>query len=105
MPRCTLRTAASPRPQTGTFTPTRQGAAANMKRAFLFLFIFHTCTALAWSQAQVTTGVIQGTIVGPTGAAVPGAKAEAKNLDTNFTGSQGSDRGVRVAAAEMPPGP
>src|SRR6266567_4161199 len=104
MPRCTLRTAASPRPQTGTFTPTRKGGAANMKRAFLFLFIFHTCTALAWSQAQVTTGVIQGTIVDPTGAAVPGARVEAKNLDTNFTRSQDSDAGGRFAFLQMPPG-
>src|SRR6266699_3898593 len=104
MPRCTLRTAASPRPQTGTFTPTRKGGTANMKRTFLFLFIFHTCTALAWSQAQVTTGVIQGTIVDPTGAAVPGARVEAKNLDTNFTRSQDSDAGGRFAFLQMPPG-
>src|SRR2546426_9899017 len=75
-----------------------------MKRTFLFLFIFHTCTALAWSQAQVTTGVIQGTIVDPTGAAVPGAKVEAKNLDTNFTRSQDSDAGGRFAFLQMPPG-
>ena len=75
-----------------------------MKRAFLFLFIFHACTALAWSQAQVTTGVIQGTIVDPTGAAVPGARVEAKNLDTNFTRSQDSDAGGRFAFLQMPPG-
>src|SRR5437016_696110 len=75
-----------------------------MKRTFLFLFIFHTCTALAWSQAQVTTGVIQGTIVDPTGAAVPGARVEAKNLDTNFTRSQDSDAGGRFAFLQMPPG-
>src|SRR5437870_2073 len=104
MPRCALRTAASPRPQTGTFTQTRKGGTAYMKRTFLFLFIFHTCTALAWSQAQVTTGVIQGTIVDPTGAAVPGAKVEAKNLDTNFTRSQDSDAGGRFAFLQMPPG-
>src|SRR5881296_1083278 len=104
MPRCALRTAASPRPQTGTFTQTRKGGTSYMKRAFLFLFIFHTCTALAWSQAQVTTGVIQGTIVDPTGAAVPGAKVEAKNLDTNFTRSQDSDAGGRFAFLQMPPG-
>src|SRR5205809_4145092 len=75
-----------------------------MKRTFLFLFIFHTCIALAWSQAQVTTGVIQGTIVDPTGAAVPGARVEAKNLDTNFTRSQVSDAGGRFAFLQMPPG-
>src|SRR2546422_10622636 len=104
MPRCALRTAASPRPQTGTFTQTRKGGTAHMKRTLLFLFIFHTCTALAWSQVQVTTGVIQGTIVDPTGAAVPGAKVEAKNLDTNFTRSQDSEAGGRFAFLQMPPG-
>jgi len=75
-----------------------------MKRTLLFVFIFNTCTALAWSQAQVTTGVIQGTIVDPTGAAVPGARVEAKNLDTNFTRSQVSDAGGRFAFLQMPPG-
>src|SRR5947199_567897 len=75
-----------------------------MKRTFLFLFMFHTCTASGWNQAQVTTGVIPGSIVDPTGAAVPGAKVEAKNLDTNFTRSQDSDAGGRFAFLQMPPG-
>ncbi len=39
-----------------------------------------------------------------TGAAVPGAKVEAKNLDTNFTRSQDSDAGGRFAFLQMPPG-
>src|SRR5437899_3058086 len=102
MPRCALRTAASPRPQTGTFTQTRKGGTSYMKRTFLFLFIFHTCTALAWSQAQVTTGVIQGTIVDPTGAAVPGAKVEAKNLDTNLTRRQYRDVYGRFVIYHIP---
>src|SRR5439155_1425326 len=40
----------------------------------------------------------------PTGAAVPGARVEAKNLDTNFTRSQDSDAGGRFAFLQMPPG-
>src|SRR5881409_1668325 len=75
-----------------------------MKRTVLFSLLLLTCTALAWGQAQVTTGVIQGTIVDPTGAAVPGAKVEAKNLDTNFTRNQDSDAGGRFAFLQMPPG-
>src|SRR6266704_99818 len=77
---------------------------APVKRTIQFSFLFLTCTALGWGQAQATTGVIQGTIADPTGAAVPGARVEAKNLDTNFTRSQVSDAGGRFAFLQMPPG-
>src|SRR5215470_19375649 len=75
-----------------------------MKRALLLALLVITCTAPGWAQSQATTGVIQGTITDPTGAAVPGAKVEAKNLDTNFTRSQDSDAGGRFAFLQMPPG-
>src|SRR5262245_38225537 len=75
-----------------------------MKRAVLFSLLLLAFTALAWGQAQITTGVIQGTIIDPTGAAVPGAKVDAKNLGTNFTRSQESDAGGRFAFLQMPPG-
>src|SRR6266581_1958674 len=77
---------------------------ARVKRTIQFSFLFLTCTALGWGQAQATTGVIQGTIVDPTGAAVPDAKVEAKNVDTNFTRSQDSDAAGRFAFLQMPPG-
>ena len=45
-------------------------------------------TALsATAQTQITTGVIQGTVVDESGAVVTGANVEAKNLDTNFARS------------------
>ena len=75
-----------------------------MKRALLLALLVITCTAPGWAQSQATTGVIQGTITDPTGAAVPGAKVEAKNLDTNFTRSQDSDSGGRFVFLQMPPG-
>src|SRR5438309_8537249 len=77
---------------------------APVKRTIQFSFLFLTCTALGWGQAQATTGVIQGTIADPTGAAVPDARVEAKNLDTNFTRSQDSDASGRFALLQMPPG-
>src|SRR5262249_58881249 len=75
-----------------------------MKRTFLFSVLLLTCAAYGWGQAQATTGVIQGTLTDPTGASVPGAKVEAKNLGTNFTRSQDSDTGGRFAFLQMPPG-
>src|SRR5215831_407554 len=71
-----------------------------MKRALHW----HSLSSTGWAQSQATTGVIQGTITDPTGAAVPGAKVEAKNLDTNFTRSQDSDSGGRFVFLQMPPG-
>ena len=38
----------------------------------------------ASAQAQITTGVIQGSVLDPSGAALPGVDVEAKNVDTNF---------------------
>src|SRR4030095_6851656 len=75
-----------------------------MKRTLLSALLVIVCTAPGWSQSQATTGVIQGSITDPSGAAVAGANVEAKNLDTNFTRSQDSDSGGRFAFLQMPPG-
>src|ERR1700704_4996424 len=77
---------------------------ASVKRTIQFSFLLLTCTASGWGQAQATTGVIQGTVTDPTGAAVPTAKVEAKNLDTNFMRSQDTDAAGRFAFLQMPPG-
>ncbi len=75
-----------------------------MKRVLLFSLLLLASATYGWGQAQATTGVIQGTVTDPTGAAVPGAKVEAKNLETNFTRSQDSDAAGRFALLQMPPG-
>ena len=66
--------------------------------------LFLALSGAAWGQAQATTGVIQGTVTDPSGAVVPGAKAEAKNLDTNFSRTQSTDSGGRFVFLQMPPG-
>jgi Carboxypeptidase regulatory-like domain len=75
-----------------------------MKRALLLSLFFLTCAMHGWGQSQATTGVILGALTDPTGAAVPGAKIEAKNVGTNFTRSQDSDLSGRFSLLQMPPG-
>ena len=75
-----------------------------MKRALLFALILLTGSTRIWGQSQATTGVIQGAVTDPTGAAVPGANIEARNLETNFTRNQDSDANGRFALLQMPPG-
>ncbi|HWC17043.1 MAG TPA: carboxypeptidase regulatory-like domain-containing protein [Terriglobales bacterium] len=48
-------------------------------------------------QTQITGGVIQGTVVDPTGAVIPGATIEARNLDTNVRQSTKSDESGRFS--------
>src|SRR5436853_6723078 len=101
---CHARQAAEPRcPSTGS-SPSSERGVQPMKRTLLFSCFLLTCAAPGWGQAQVTTGVIQGTVTDPTGAAVPEARVEARNLDTNFTRSQDTDGAGRFAFLQMPPG-
>ena len=56
-------------------------------------------TSHLWAQSEATTGVIEGTVVDPTGAALPGASVSLKNTATNFeqtltTNQQGRFRGL-----------
>ncbi|MDD5543177.1 MAG: carboxypeptidase regulatory-like domain-containing protein [Acidobacteriia bacterium] len=49
------------------------------------LMILMAWISLSPAQSQITTGVVQGTVMDPSGAVVPGTNVEAKNLDTNLT--------------------
>ena len=59
----------------------------------------------AFSQTQITTGTIQGTVTDTSGAIVPGANVEIKNLDTSLSRTLTSDEGGRFVALALPPGP
>jgi outer membrane receptor protein involved in Fe transport len=58
----------------------------------------------ASAQTQITTGVIQGTVNDPTGALVPGAEVEVRNLDTNFRRTQTTGEDGRFVFLQLPPG-
>lgn len=59
----------------------------------------------AFSQTQITTGTIQGTVLDTNGGSVPGASVEIKNLDTNISRTLETDEGGRFVALALPPGP
>jgi hypothetical protein len=61
-------------------------------------------TAPAAAQTQITTGVIEGVVADTSGAVLPGADVEARNVETNFTRTLVTDRDGRFAALQLPPG-
>ncbi len=58
----------------------------------------------AWAQSQITTGVIQGTVSDQSGALVPGAGVEVRNLDTNFVRTLTTGDDGRFVFLQLPPG-
>ncbi|HET8648350.1 MAG TPA: TonB-dependent receptor [Vicinamibacteria bacterium] len=58
----------------------------------------------AAAQAQITTGVIEGTITDASGGVVPGASVEARNLDTNQARARTTDAAGRFVFLQLPPG-
>jgi len=76
-----------------------------MLRGVSFLIAMCVCFAASvGAQTQITTGVIQGTVTDPSGAVVPGAGVEVKNLDTNLTRKYTTDTDGRFVALLLPPG-
>ena len=59
----------------------------------------------AWAQSQATTGVIEGTVVDESGAAVPGASVVLKNTATNFERQVTTDKDGRFRGLLLPLGP
>src|SRR5881392_3451537 len=68
------------------------------------LFVVLAAAAAAFSQAQITTGTIQGTVTDVNGAVVPAANVEIKNLDTNLARNLSTDEGGRFVALALSPG-
>lgn len=70
----------------------------------LFLFVALTMTAIVDAQTQITTGAIQGTVADQSGAVLPGANIEIKNLETNQVKTLTTDTDGRFVALQLPPG-
>lgn len=56
------------------------------------------------AQTQMTTGVIQGTILDEQGAVVPGANVEVRNPDTNFSRTLTTNTDGRFVFLQLSPG-
>src|SRR5687768_10376987 len=76
-----------------------------MRRSTLVLFflvILVSSSLLA--QSQATTGVIEGVVTDPSGAALPGVTVTLRNLETNYTQTLVTDSGGRYRGALLPLG-
>src|SRR2546422_7996575 len=56
------------------------------------------------AQSQITTGVIDATVVDASGAVLPGVDVEVRNVETNLTRNLVTDRDGRFVALQLPPG-
>src|SRR5438552_12480593 len=57
-----------------------------------------------FAQTQITTGVIQGTVLDEQGGVVPGANVEVKSPDTNFSRTLTTDSDGRFVFLQLSPG-
>src|SRR4029453_15563699 len=60
---------------------------------------------IARAQTQITTGVIQGTVLDENGAVVAGAGVEVKKTDTNLTKTLTTDSDGRFVFLQLPSDP
>jgi hypothetical protein len=56
------------------------------------------------AQSQITTGVIDATVVDSSGGALPGVDVEVRNVETNLTRRLTTDRDGRFVVLQLPPG-
>src|SRR5258706_2664941 len=59
----------------------------------------------AFTQSEITTGVVQGTVTDPSGAVLPNATVEARNQETGFARSTTTNADGRFVLLSLPPGP
>lgn len=67
----------------------------------IFLLLF---SISIFAQTQSTTGVVQGTVADQSGAVVPAANVEIKNLDTNLAKTLSTDSDGRFVFLQLQPG-
>jgi hypothetical protein len=73
-------------------------------RAITFAIICLALAATVSAQSQITTGVIDGTVVDASGGVLPGVEVEIRNVDTNLTRALTTDRDGRFVALQLPAG-
>ena len=76
----------------------------SLRRIPLLLLAVLLTTGVVFSQTQITSGVIQGTVLDPSGAVIPGACVEAHNLDTQIRQATTSDESGRFSFLALTPG-
>src|SRR5215213_2811252 len=74
------------------------------KGSGLCLLAMLALAPLAVGQTQITTGVIEGSVVDQAGAVVPGASVEVKNLGTNLVKTLMTSEDGRFVFLQLPPG-
>src|SRR5262249_20999310 len=80
-------------------------AMQSVRRCFSFVFVFTlSFAAILAAQSQITTGVIEGAVADESGAIVPGAEVEVRNVDTNFTRTLTTGSDGRFVFLQLAPG-
>ncbi len=75
-----------------------------MRNLLIFMLVIVISAVSAAAQSQSTTGNIEGRVVDPNGAVVPGVSVTAKNQDTGFAKSTSSDSDGNYIFVLLPPG-
>jgi hypothetical protein len=74
------------------------------RRVLTAVLFLAAAVSPAAGQTQITTGVLQGTVVDTSGAVIPGVDVEARNADTNLLRTAVTDREGRFVILQLPPG-
>src|SRR5260221_916152 len=74
------------------------------RNAVLFVLFCTALSGFAFAQTQITTGVIQGTVLDPTGAVIPGADVVATNMNMQVETTQKTDGDGRFVFLSLSPG-
>src|SRR6516225_11563890 len=72
-------------------------------RAVIIISFLATASA-ASAQPQITTGVIDGTVVDSSGGVLPGVDVEVRNVDTNLVRTLTTDGTGRFVVLQLPAG-
>ena len=75
-----------------------------LRKLWLVPFLCAAIAHPAMAQSQITTGVIEGSVVDASGAVLPGVDVEARNVETNLVRTAVTGREGRFALLTLPPG-